>query len=368
MIDSTRAFFAVWIFLLLSGVAAAQAASEAAGDRLPAYQARFGRTRPVVTVVAENYYTELTDFVIPYGILSASGAADVLAVATRPGPIRMFPARVSIEPQETTAEFDREFSDGADYVIVPAVHRDDDVVLLAWVAAQARKGATIVGICDGAWVLAHAGLLDRRKATGHWHSLRDLRKEFTRTDWQDHRRYIADGHVITTSGVTAAIPVSLALVEAIAGRSRALDLAATLGATHGWSARHASERFHLGGGQIETIALNFLSFWSHEDLGIEIRPGVDEIALALEAEAWSATYRSTAFTVAGRRDPVRGLHGPLIVPERLETERAHLRMLPEPETARPLRALDLALKDIASDYGERTARWVAIQMEYPAQE
>jgi putative intracellular protease/amidase len=349
----------------LPGAAAGVPATPTADDRLPAYQPRFGRHRPLVAVVAENYYTELTDYVVPYGILAASGAADVVALATQPGPVRMFPAPMKLAPQATTAAFDARHPEGADYVIVPAVHRDDDPALLAWVAAQAHKGATIVGVCDGVWVLAHAGLLEGRRATGHWYSFDDLRKQFPQTDWQRNRRYVADGKVITTTGVTATIPISLALVEAIAGHERAASLAVALGRDESWSSQHPSERFSFGLGDKLTIAGNFLAFWSHQDVGIPLEPGVDEIALALQAEVYSATYRSRAYTVAHRREPVTTLRGLAIIPDRVAGEDAPRHMLPPPDGAKPLRALDEALKGVATAYGPRTAAWVALQIEYP---
>jgi transcriptional regulator GlxA family with amidase domain len=83
------------------------------------------------------------------------------------GPIQLMPA-LRIEPQATLAEFDARFPDGADYVIVPAVHEPDDATLVGWVRAQARKGAVIVGVCDGVWVVANAGLLNGCRAAGHW--------------------------------------------------------------------------------------------------------------------------------------------------------------------------------------------------------
>lgn len=250
-----RRFIMVLMSVLMVGQAAWGAASavpavagpaagvpqavEAEPDRLPAYQPRFGRARPVVAVVAENYYTELSDYVVPYGILSASNATDVHALATQPGTVRMFPASLTLAPQATTDDFDRRFPEGADYVIVPAVHRDDDPKLLAWVAAQARKGATVVGVCDGVWVLARAGLLEGRNATGHWYSFDDLRKAYPKTQWLRGKRYVADGKVVTTTGVTATIPVVRA------GRG---DRGARAGGGAGQVARHralvirASER------------------------------------------------------------------------------------------------------------------------------
>ncbi|KVN29615.1 transcriptional regulator [Burkholderia pyrrocinia] len=345
-------------------VSAPAAVAPATADRLPAYQPRFGRTRPVIAVVGENDYTELTDYVVPYGILAESGAADLAALATKAGPLRMFPAPMNVVPDETTAQFDRRVPEGADYVIVPAVHRDSDPTLVAWVAEQAKKGATIIGVCDGVWVVARAGLLQGRRATGHWYSMSDLRKKFPGTQWVDGKRYVADGKVVTTTGVTATIPVSLALVEAIAGRDRALQVAGKLGRP-AWSSEIASDRFSLGLPTMATIATNYVAFWSHVDFGIPVVPGVDEIALVLQADAYSTTFRSTAYTVAANREPVRTRRGLTIVPERVAGVDAPSRMLPAPVAQFPLHVLDVSLNAIGSEFGKRTAAWVALQMQYP---
>jgi len=98
-------------------------------ERIEPYRPRFGRTRPLIAVVGENGGTELTDFVIPYGVLSRSGAADVVSVATQPGILKLRPA-VQIQPDLTMDEFDRLHPEGADYVIVPAIDNSDDPQLL----------------------------------------------------------------------------------------------------------------------------------------------------------------------------------------------------------------------------------------------
>jgi transcriptional regulator GlxA family with amidase domain len=351
-----------------SAVDDAPAATEtASAAELPPYPNRHGHARPLVAVVGENYWTEVTDYMVPFGILAASGAADVVALGTQPGPIRMFPAPVNVQPGSTTAAFDTAHPEGADYVIVPAVHRDDDATLLAWVRGQAERGATVVGVCDGVWVLARAGLLEGRQATGHWYSLDKLRKDFPRTRFVTGRRYVAEGNVVTTTGVTATIPVSLALVEAIAGRARAVELAAGLGLPGGWSVAHDNDRFRLDWPRRWTVARNAAAFWAYEDLGLAVAPGIDEIALALEANAWSATFKSTVYTVAATKAPLRTRRGLVIVPDRSAAEAAaeHIRMLPAPDAQAPLQALDRALLGIATDYGRATADWVALQMEYP---
>src|SRR5690349_14739175 len=155
--------------LLALGAASNLAFGAEPTEHIAAHEARFGRTQPVIAVVGENAGTELTDFVIPYGILSRSGAAQVLAVATQPGPLQMRPA-LRIQPDLTLATFDERFPDGADYVIVPAVMSMEKTPspLIAWIRAQSNKGATIVSICDGALTAAAAGVFKGHRATGHW--------------------------------------------------------------------------------------------------------------------------------------------------------------------------------------------------------
>ncbi|MFC4277936.1 DJ-1/PfpI family protein [Achromobacter aloeverae] len=187
---------------------------------------------PRIAVVGHNQHTELTDFVIPYALLKRAEVAEVWAVGTEPGPMRFFPA-LKAQPDLDIAAFDDRFPDGADYVVVPAVHEDNDPRLLAWVRSQWEKGAVVVGVCDGAWVLAHAGLLDGRAATTHWYSRERLFETHPAVRRVDAARYVVDGRVVTTTGVSASVPVTLALIEAIAGRQRALAMARALGLAAG---------------------------------------------------------------------------------------------------------------------------------------
>lgn len=331
---------------------------------IPPYTPRFGRTRPIVAVVGENRFTELTDYVVPYGVLHASGVADVMALATQAGPIQMFPA-LKVRPHATVAEFDSRFPDGADYVIVPAVHHTQDPALLAWVTSQSAKGARIMGVCDGVWVLAHAGLLKGHKAVGHWYAFDDLTKKFPETTWVRNRRYLADGKVVTTTGVSASIPVALALVEAIGGQARAASVAHAMGVTD-WSPAHRSSDFKLGARHLYTAATNWLAFWSHEDVGISIANGINEVTLALTADAYSRTYRSQAVSVAPSAAEVRTRGGLSIVPDRLAGDaNTPDRMLKLPDDTKPVAALDTVLRDIADTYGRPTAAFVVLQLEYP---
>lgn len=318
------------------------------------------RALPIVAVVVGSQGGETTDFLVPFGVLTRSRVADVRALGVREGPVPLMPA-LTIVPQATLAAFDAEHPDGADYVVVPAMHGQDPEIV-AWLRKQAATGATIVGVCEGVKLLGAAGLLDGRRATTHWHAIDALQRAHPTMIREFDRRYVVDRGIVTTTGVTASLPVSLALVEAIGGVESARALARELGA-ESYDARHNSAAFGLTAKHVTTAAQNWLTFWGRETLGLEIADGVDEIALAFVADAFSRTYRSRAVTVAARPS-VRSLGGVEIVVDHETKDRVN-GTLAALDRVKPGIALDAALSEIANRYGARSAAFVALQLEYP---
>ena len=355
------------ILAALLGLAGGATATPADGS-LPSYQPRFGRSRPIVAIIGENSGTELTDFAIPYGVLQASGAAEVVTVSTQPGTLRLRPALV-VQPDATIAEFDRRFPDGADYVIVPAVMKYNDPTLLAWLTEQGSKGGTLVSICDGAAVVAGTGLMDGHRATAHWASEKFRRKHFTQIEWITDVRYVADRQVISTAGISASLPASLALVEAIAGRDRAQALASDLGVSD-WSPMHVTAPFRpkLGVNLKALITANYTNHWFHrtEMLGLNLAPGADEIAFAITADAYSRTGRSMVHAVAISAEPIRSRHGLLIVPDTLAGSAHRLdQMLPDLDATPSGQWFAKSIEGIKHLYGPTTAQGVALDFEFP---
>jgi putative intracellular protease/amidase len=287
----------------------------------------------------------------------------VVALATEPGPLTLYPA-LKIAPQATIADFDARHPDGADYVIVPAMRRDDDPAVLQWLKRQAGKGAIIVGICAGAKVVAAAGLLDGKRATTHWYILKELRDKHPSIHYVADRRLVVDRGVATTTGITASMPMMLTLIEAIVGPDKARAVGRDLGLDD-WDARHDSDAFKFTRPFAGTAIRNALAFWNREQLGIELAPGVDEVSLALVADAWSRTYRSGAVTFAAAAGPQPSRNGIGILPDQVATSWPADRRLPAIADRPPAKALDQTLAAIAARYGERTTDFVAMQLEYP---
>lgn len=321
------------------------------------------RQRPLVAVIGVNDGTETTDYLMPYGILRRADIADVVALATQPGPVQLHPA-LRIEPDATTTAFDAQHPEGADYVIVPAMMKDDDADVMNWLRSQSAKGAMVIGICAGAKVVGASGLLDGKRATTHWYSVGELRQKHPTIRYVPDRRFVVDQDVATTTGITASMPMMLTLIEAIAGREKAEAVARDLGLDH-WDARHDSGAFKFSRPFALAAIGNTLDFLGHERLGIPLTPGMDEVSLALVADTWSRTFRSSAITFAAKDGAVVSRDGIRFLPDQVGASWPAERQVPPISDQRPAKALDQALRDISARYGARTTDFVATQLEYP---
>ena len=88
-----------------------------------------------------------------------------------------------------------------------------------------RRHARIVGICSGAFVLAHAGLLDHRRATTHWMHIDDFATLFPAVILDPSVLYVEDDGVFTSAGTAAAIDLCLELVRQDLGAAAANEVA-----------------------------------------------------------------------------------------------------------------------------------------------
>jgi len=222
----------------------------------------------------------------------------------------------------------------------------------------------LASICTGAFLLAAAGLLDGKRATTHWYSLSELRQKHPTIRYVADRRYVVDRNVATTTGITASMPMMLTLIEAIAGRDKAEAVAHDLGLDH-WDARHDSGAFKFTRPFALTAIGNTLAFFNHEQLGIALMPSMDEVSLALTADAWSRTFRSRAVTFAAKDGVVVSRNGIRILPDHVASDWPADRKVSAMADTPPAKALDRTLENITARYGARTTDFVAMQLEYP---
>ena len=83
--------------------------------------------------------------------------------------------------------------------------------LLNWLRREARRGASIAGLCTAGYTLAKAGLLDGKKATIHWENQDSFAEEFEEVTLTKSV-FVVDGNRITTAGGTASIDLMIKLI------------------------------------------------------------------------------------------------------------------------------------------------------------
>ncbi|SDJ07236.1 Transcriptional regulator GlxA family, contains an amidase domain and an AraC-type DNA-binding HTH domain [Paraburkholderia steynii] len=140
-------------------------------------------------------------------------------------------------PLATTAGFSIAATHGldaladADTIIVPTWRDPDETppgALLDALRAAHARGAQLVGLCLGAYVLAAAGLLDGRAATTHWAWAADFARRFPNVKVDPQVLYVDDGDILTSAGTAAGLDCCLHVVRKLCGAQRANYIARRL--------------------------------------------------------------------------------------------------------------------------------------------
>ncbi|MGP3955214.1 GlxA family transcriptional regulator [Nonomuraea sp. 3N208] len=106
---------------------------------------------------------------------------------------------------------------------MPAQVKDEELVGgIAKLAGTARR---VASVCNGAFLLAEAGLLDHRRVTTHWLAAHDLQSQYACVEVDADPLYIEDGDVWTSAGVLSGVDLALALVARDHGHALARDVA-----------------------------------------------------------------------------------------------------------------------------------------------
>ena len=104
-----------------------------------------------------------------------------------------------------------------DILVVPGgaletIMQTQDTEVINWILEINKKSVYTSSVCTGAWILGTAGLLKGRYATSNWWRAAEILKKF-RAIPQPYKRYVFDGKIVTSAGVTAGIDMALAIVQ-----------------------------------------------------------------------------------------------------------------------------------------------------------
>jgi transcriptional regulator GlxA family with amidase domain len=153
------------------------------------------------------------DAVGPYEVLGRPPGWEVEFVGKSRGEVRSDSGALGLSADRALDEVER-----SDILLVPGGKGNrqllEDEEVLGWVRRLDQESTWTTSVCTGSLVLGAAGLLDGRRATGHWLYLEMLRSfgaEPVRERW------VEDGKLLTAAGVSAGIDMALHLVGLEAG-------------------------------------------------------------------------------------------------------------------------------------------------------
>lgn len=164
----------------------------------------------------------------PARLVSEDPTYDLLVVPGGPGARNMVAAARAVAPAGTAG------------ATGPAIARSDPPTgeaasrlaeegrtLIRYVAAHAERGAIVASVCTGAYFLAEAGLLAGRKATTHHGAFKHFGETYPGIELLTNR-YVDEGPVVTSGGVSCGIDMALHLVGRLVGPEAARTVAETL--------------------------------------------------------------------------------------------------------------------------------------------
>lgn len=173
---------------------------------------------------------EVLDFAGPYEVFTTASRVARRRYPAEPEVFSVFTVSQSLEPVRARAGLmihpEQSFSSHppADVLVIPGgvvSWEMDHPGVISWIEETARQAAITASVCTGAFLLARAGLLSGRKATTHWEDLADLRTRFPEVTVVEGCRWVDEGTVVTSAGISAGIDMALHLVERLAGRDLA---------------------------------------------------------------------------------------------------------------------------------------------------
>lgn len=166
---------------------------------------------------------ELLDFAGPYEAFSTAGRREeqqyfnTFSLGEKPGSI------VSANGLPCGVEYTLEDAPKLDILLVPGGKGTRTEVrntrLIEWIKEIAASAELVTSVCTGSFLLAEAGLLKGKQATTHWASIERMRETYPDVEVLENVRYVDQGDIVTSAGVSAGIDMALYLIERLHGTS-----------------------------------------------------------------------------------------------------------------------------------------------------
>jgi transcriptional regulator GlxA family with amidase domain len=181
------------------------------------------KKRVLGAILYEDF--ELLDLYGPLEMFGSIGPDElrIVTVASAAGPVR------SAQGPKTVAEYSFDVCPDLDLILVPGgigtVAALGDERLLTFLQQRAPASEAALSVCTGSAIFAKAGLLDGRRATSNKQFFDFARMQSDQVDWIEEARWVEDGPLATSSGVSAGTDMALAIIARLYGEERAENIA-----------------------------------------------------------------------------------------------------------------------------------------------
>ncbi|AIQ12344.1 DJ-1/PfpI family protein [Paenibacillus durus] len=166
---------------------------------------------------------EVLDFAGPFEVFSITALSDsqkpfVVTTISQTG--EMISARNGLK---VTPDYSFENHPPIDILIVPGGYGAEEIeihnpAVIQWIQEQTSKAEFTASVCTGAFLLAKAGILDGKEVTTHWMDIDLLEKEYPSVLVVRDVKFVDQGSLITSAGISAGIHMSLHLISRIYGK------------------------------------------------------------------------------------------------------------------------------------------------------
>ena len=148
---------------------------------------------------------------------------EIVTVAEKSEPVASF------QGPKTVAEFDFQNCPPLDLILLPGgfgtIQELDNQAIMSFLKERVPSAKVTMSVCSGSWILAKAGLLDGRRATSNKVYFKMATQQSDQVDWVPEARWVEDGPIFTSSGVSAGIDMSLAVIASLYGEDKAMEIA-----------------------------------------------------------------------------------------------------------------------------------------------
>jgi len=178
---------------------------------------------------------EVLDFAGPFEVFST--AQRLQAMSSENPADRLFNVvTIATEKKEVAARgglqvvpmYSIEYHPHLDVLIIPGGVVAGELAkesTLSWLCSTSVRTDITASICNGVFLLAQAGLLKNIEVTTHWEDIMELRRSFPELSVKENVRWIDEGHIVSSAGISAGIDMSLHLVSRLAGKVHAMKTA-----------------------------------------------------------------------------------------------------------------------------------------------